>query len=110
MLLNFWATWCPSCPGETADLNATNRRFRSRGFILLAISDENARKQQRFLSKYKVNYPMLVDIDDQIRQRFRVEGIPMSLIYNREGALVSQSLGRPSIQKLSSMIRSAGLQ
>lgn len=110
VLVNFWATWCPSCQRETAELDAVYKRFRSRGLLVLAISNENARTQRRFFRKYRVSYPMLVDFNDQIRQRFRVDGIPMSLVYNRGGVLVSQSLGRPSAGGFREMLGSAGLR
>ena len=44
VLVNFWATWCPPCRKEMPDLDALYRRFKDQGFVILAISDEEADK------------------------------------------------------------------
>jgi thiol-disulfide isomerase/thioredoxin len=38
ILLNFWATWCPPCREEMPSMERLYRRFKSRGFTILALS------------------------------------------------------------------------
>ena len=40
VLVNLWATWCPPCRKEIPTLKAVYDRFKSRGLVILAISDE----------------------------------------------------------------------
>ena len=44
VLVNFWATWCPPCRKEMPDLDALYGKFKDQGFVVLAISDEEAAK------------------------------------------------------------------
>jgi thiol-disulfide isomerase/thioredoxin len=42
ILVNFWATWCPPCRKEMPDLQALYDKYKSQGFVVLSISDEEA--------------------------------------------------------------------
>src|SRR5690349_804383 len=38
LVLNFWATWCPPCHEELPSLDALQKKFASKGLVVLAIS------------------------------------------------------------------------
>ncbi|MGC2112227.1 MAG: TlpA disulfide reductase family protein, partial [Candidatus Korobacteraceae bacterium] len=61
VLVNFWATWCPPCQKEMPDLEALSKRFADQGFVILAISDEEADKVKPFIAERKITYPILLD-------------------------------------------------
>ena len=109
VLVNFWATWCPPCQREITDLNAICQRFQGREFVLLAISDEAESVQRRFAAKHPMSYSLLIDPQREITQRFLVNSIPKTFVYNRQGLLVAQSIDRPSQQGFLDMLASAGL-
>ena len=56
VLVNFWATWCPPCRKEMPDLDALYNKFKDQGFVVLAISDEEAAKVSPFISERKISY------------------------------------------------------
>jgi thiol-disulfide isomerase/thioredoxin len=49
VLVNFWATWCPPVRKEMPYLQSLYKKFKDRGFVVLAISDEDAAKVKPFV-------------------------------------------------------------
>jgi len=110
VLVNFWATWCPPCRKEIPDLDALYQRFKHEGLVILAISDEEAGKVQPFVAERKLSYPVLLDAGGNVNKLFRVEGIPKSFVYDREGKLVAQSIDMRTRKQFLEMLSQAGLR
>lgn len=109
VLVNFWATWCPPCRKEMPDLDALYKKFKDQGFIVLAISDEQPDTVRSFLAKHKVSYPVLLDPSDVVHQRFNVDGIPKSYLYDRDGTFVAEAMDMRTKAQFSTMLAKAGL-
>jgi peroxiredoxin len=110
VLVNFWATWCPPCRKEMPDMQALYERFGPRGFVVLAISDEDAGKVAPFVAARKITFPMLFDPGRTVNQLFAVEGIPKSFLYGRDGKLVAQAIDRRTSRQFLEMLKLAGLE
>jgi peroxiredoxin len=110
VLVNFWATWCPPCRKEMPDLNALYQRFKDQGFVILAISDEEASKVKPFIAERKISYPVMLDPGRKVNELFQVEGIPKSFVYDREGTLVAQSIDMRTQKQFLEMLGQAGLR
>lgn len=110
VLLNFWATWCPPCRKEMPDLEALYRKFKDQGFVVLAISDEDAAKVNPFLTERDITYPILLDPGRKVNEQFEIEGIPKSFVYDRAGKLVAQSIDMRTRKQFLEMLAQAGLQ
>ena len=110
VLVNFCATWCPPCRKEMPDLEALYKRFQDKGFIILAISDEELDKVQPFIAERQITYPVMLDPGRKVNELFQVEGIPKSFVYDREGKLVAQSIDMRTRGQFLEMLKKAGLQ
>jgi len=110
VVVNFWATWCPPCRKEIPDLEALYGRFKDRGLVILAISDEDAGKVQPFVKERKMSYPVLLDAGGAVNKLFRVDGIPKTFVYDREGKLAAQSIDMRTMKQFLEMLQAAGLQ
>jgi peroxiredoxin len=112
VLLNFWATWCPPCRKEMPDLEALYLKCKDKdqGFVVLAISDEDAAKVSPFLAERDITYPVLLDPGRKVNEQFQIEGIPKSFVYDRSGKLVAQSIDMRTQRQFLEMLAQAGLQ
>jgi peroxiredoxin len=110
VLVNFWATWCPPCRKEMPDLEAIYERFHDRGLVILAISDETEDKVVPFISKIGVTYPVMLDSGRKVNELFQVDGIPKSFVYDRNGALVTESIDMRTQKQFLEMLAQAGLK
>jgi len=109
VLVNFWATWCPPCRKEMPDLDVLYQRFKEKGLVILAISDEEAGKVKSYLAEKPVTYPILLDPGRKVNDLFRINGIPKSFVYDRKGKLVAQSIDMRTQKQFLEMLGQAGL-
>src|SRR5208283_1672795 len=110
VLVNFWATWCPPCRSEMPDLNGLYEKYKSKGFVVLAISDEEESKVRPFIEQGGYHYPILLDPGRVVNKDFIVEGIPKSLVHDREGKLVAQAIDMRTKRQFLELLKVAGLQ
>ena len=110
VLVNFWATWCPPCRKEMPDMEALAQRFGPKGLVVLAISDEEAGKVQPFIAEQHFSYPILLDPGGKVNELFRIEGIPKSFVYDREGKLAAQAMDMRTQRQFLEMLAHAGLE
>ena len=63
VMLVFWATWCPNCRAEVAELAKINSKHSDRAdFSILAVSiDDDINRVKKFAKKYKIGYTVLHD-------------------------------------------------
>ena len=92
------------------DLEALYQRFAQRGLVILAISDEEANKVEPFIAEHKFTYPVLLDPGRKVNEIFRVEGIPKSFVYDRDGQLVAQAIDMRTGRQFLAMLAQAGLE
>ena len=92
LLINFWATWCPPCRKEIPYLIKLQEKYKEKGFSVIGISmDEGGRRLvNKFITKLKVNYPVIIGNAKLARGFGGVIGIPVSFVVDREGNLVKR--------------------
>jgi peroxiredoxin len=110
VLVSFWATWCPPCRKEMPDLQSLYLKLKDQDFLVLAISDEDAAKVNPFLAERNITYPVLLDPGRKVNDLFQIQGIPKSLVYDRDGKLVAQAIDMRTQKQFLDMLAKAGLQ
>ncbi len=95
VLLNFWATWCAPCREEMPAMQRLWERYRAQGFVIIAIAaDRGSRKPVvSFVDKLALSYPVLLDPEGDVRNRYEVVGLPMSYLIGRDGKISGRLIG-----------------
>jgi peroxiredoxin len=95
VLINAWATWCPPCQVEMPALNATYQKYRSQGFVILAINaGETAAQASAFVQQYGLTFPVLLDSDEHLMDLMHINDFPTSILVGRDGLVKVIHIGR----------------
>lgn len=92
VVLQFTASWCSVCRKEMPHLEKEVwQRFKNEDFILIGVDyDEPLDKVIAFKKQMKVTYPMALDPDAKIFQKFahKKSGVTRNVVLNKEGRIV----------------------
>jgi len=96
VLIDFWATWCEPCKQEMPGYQKLVERYGPRGFAVVGFKFNDmpdAEDPLLFAKKIGVRYPLAVAPDD-LRQKFGgIEGLPTTMLYDRQGILRYKVIG-----------------
>ena len=86
VLVNFWASWCGPCRKEMPLLEQLNRQYRSKGVTLVGVDVEpDSTAAIDWLKATPVSFPILFDVDSKVSKLYQVEGMPNTVILDRQG-------------------------
>jgi peroxiredoxin len=81
LVLNFWATWCPTCIQEIPSLDAFQKRFAKDGVVVVAVSiDKNEQKYKAFLNRVHVKFDTARDPAADVSTRYGTFQFPETYI------------------------------
>ena len=91
LLLNFWATWCPTCVEEIPSLDQLQRRLKDRGLVVLAVSvDKDEAAYKDFLNRFRVGFLTARDPERKINTEYGTVQYPETYIIDSKGKVVSK--------------------
>ena len=87
-LLVFGATWCPSCRHEILILKEYHNELKDDGLKILSIDiQESKKKVNSFVKKNRINYPVALDSNAEAARLYKVVGIPLNIILDKNGVI-----------------------
>ncbi|MCW8943188.1 MAG: TlpA family protein disulfide reductase [Sedimenticola sp.] len=94
LVINFWATWCPSCRKEMPSLNRGAAWLKKYDVELIAINvGEKPKRVMDYLQKEPVDFPILLDLDTEVSNRWDAMRLPITYVVDKEGRIVFRALG-----------------
>lgn len=101
VLVNLWATWCPPCREEMPTLQAFYDKYRSDGFVLIAI-DQGETSQQviPFVNEFNLTFPVWLDTGSEAGRVFKTMNLPSSYVIDRNGQVRLMWIGGISKRNL----------
>jgi peroxiredoxin len=97
----FWASWCGPCRVQERILTGFYEENRHRGTEILAVNlGEGEETVREFLRRHPVPFPVLLDPDQALGNRYGVIALPSLFIVDRHGDIVYSRQGLVSASQL----------
>ena len=96
ILLNFWATWCTPCKEEMPSLDflKKNKNLNNLEIFPINVGQDNINKAQIFFEELEIkNLKLYFDSPITLAKKFRLRGIPTSILFNKEGYEFARIIG-----------------
>ena len=88
VLLDFWATWCPPCRESVPTIKSVNKRYASKGLVLVGISsDDDEDLWHAYISSAQMNWQEYLDSSGDVNVAFGIESIPTYVVIDKDGVI-----------------------
>jgi cytochrome oxidase Cu insertion factor (SCO1/SenC/PrrC family) len=104
-VLNFWASTCAACTTELPDFEREHRELGDQvAFLGIDVSDVSE-AARAFAAKHGVGFPLASDPHGTVAGRFRVTGLPYTVILGPSGNVLVRHPGAFSHDELDYVLR-----
>lgn len=94
VLVNFWATWCAPCIKEMPSLVRLQAKLGDLAVLAVSEDRRGAELVEPFLAKYQLTgLATFLDPKNTVGHAFGVEGLPTSILIDRDGRIVGELQG-----------------
>jgi len=95
VFLNIWATWCKPCEVEMPAMEKLYKKFQDQNFEMLTISIDTEGKQviEPYIKKWNLTFPVLLDPESKIVQKFNITGVPETFLIDTQGVVFQHVVG-----------------
>jgi cytochrome c biogenesis protein CcmG/thiol:disulfide interchange protein DsbE len=96
VLIDFWATWCQPCKKEMPGYQKLSGRYGAQGFAVIGLKLDimaDTEEPRAFARRLGIHYPLAVATDELKKKFGGIEGLPTTLLYDRQGILRQKIIG-----------------
>ncbi|MFQ6015053.1 MAG: TlpA family protein disulfide reductase [Anaerolineae bacterium] len=105
VVVNFWASWCPTCRDEAPFLEEVWRQYKDEGVTFIGVDYLDTEPQAlAYLKEFDITYPNGPDLGSRISHAYRLRGVPETFFINREGRIATFHKGPISEEKLRTVL------
>lgn len=88
-IIFFWATWCPHCRVQLAQIDEMADEFSQQNIKVAIISiGEDPQQVERFLNRLGIKSTVFLDVQDNATQVFELIGVPTFVYVNSKGVII----------------------
>jgi len=103
IVMTFWASWCVPCREEMPTLDAVARR-RAEVLVLGIAVQDNEEAARALAAEIGVNYPLGIDTDGEILERYPILGLPTTWFIAGDGRIAKIRAGLLDEDELEGLI------
>ena len=96
ILLNFWATWCVPCKDEMPSLDELqiHTKLDNLKIFPINVGKDSFEKSSEFFEDLEIkNLELYFDPPTTLAKKFRLRGIPTSILFNKDGFEFARVIG-----------------
>ncbi|MFH7326130.1 peroxiredoxin family protein [Desulfurivibrio sp. C05AmB] len=94
VVLRFWSVDCKYCRADTPVFNDYYRRYQDQGLMIIYVSrNEDQAMVQRFIADLEIEFPVIIDRDGLIAEKYRVKLDPQAIFIDPQNRLTAAVLG-----------------
>jgi peroxiredoxin len=87
--INFFASWCPPCQGETPVLREVSERYRDQGLETIAVSVQETTSDdvREYADRYELDFTIGFDGSGHVFREYRVYALPTQFFLDADGVI-----------------------
>ncbi|MGD9546500.1 MAG: TlpA family protein disulfide reductase [Candidatus Krumholzibacteriia bacterium] len=94
VLMDFWASWCKPCRKSMPWLRSMQETFGGQGLVVVAVNlDKEPGKATAMMNQLGADVVQVTDPEGILAEAYKLEAIPSTFIFDRQGKLVSSHKG-----------------
>ncbi len=88
--VNFWASWCPPCQGETPVLRDLDEAYGDKGLEIVgvAVQETTVDNVKDYAERYQLGYRIAFDTSADIFRLYRVYALPTQFFIGPDGTIL----------------------
>ena len=96
VLINFWASWCEPCRFEMPFIQEIYEGWTGKtpSLVILTINlGESPSRVERFMERYGLSFPVLLDTSQNVALEYNIRGIPTTFFIDKDGIIQDIKIG-----------------
>ena len=95
LVVQVWATWCPYCHRQNANLKELVRRTQGGNLLVMTLSvDKKQKTVQNYIKNNEINFPVAMMTPELDRAIGKRRGIPELYVIDPSGRVLQKDVGQ----------------
>ncbi|MDO9024914.1 TlpA disulfide reductase family protein [Zwartia sp.] len=95
LAVQVWATWCPYCHRQNANLKELVKRTQGSNLQVIGLSiDKSAEVVKTYAAKYEINFPLVMMTPELSQQIGKRRGVPELYVIDPTGKVIQKDFGQ----------------